>query len=174
MLNRKGFTMVEVLIAVFVITIGVVGSYIILQQIFANTFVSSSRLTAAYLAKEGFEIVRNVRDSNWVAGNDWDTNLIKNSPPGFNGCDLSEAPPRFCEADHTDTALTSLSSSGDPNPLTLNGSYLYGAGADTKFSRTIEVKSLTADSARVIITISWEEQGNSHSITVEGLLYDWR
>ena len=44
MLNKKfqkAFTMVEVLIAIFVVTIGVVGSYIILQQIFVNTFISS-------------------------------------------------------------------------------------------------------------------------------------
>ena len=166
MLNKRGFTMVEVLIAIFVVTIGVVGSYIILQQIFVNTFISSSRLTAAYLAKEGFEIVRNVRDSNWIAGNDWDE--------GLDSCDPGGAPAKFCEADYSETTLTSTDLIDDPRPLRLNGMYGYGAGTDTKFSRKIEIEELTPDSLKVKITISWSGQGSSHSLVVEGFLYDWR
>ena len=177
MLNKKfqkAFTMVEVLIAIFVVAIGVVGSYIILQQIFVNTFISSSRLTAAYLAKEGFEIVRNVRDSNWVARNDWNRGLVENNPPGFDGCDPAGITNRFCEADYADTTLTPISTGDDPNLLKLNGMYGYGAGANTKFFRKIEIEELAPDSLRVTITISWNGQGSSHSLIVEGFLYDWR
>ena len=61
-----GFTILELIMAIFVMTVGVLGAYAVVQQIIVYTLVSSSRLTAAYLAQEGIEIVRNIRDTNWL------------------------------------------------------------------------------------------------------------
>lgn len=70
-MNNRGFTILELLAAIVVVSIGVLGAYSVAQKIFANTFVSANRLTAAYLAQEGVEIVRNTRDTNWIEGVDW-------------------------------------------------------------------------------------------------------
>lgn len=72
---NKGFTVLEVLIAILVISIGVLGTYSVIQNIISETFSSTYRLTAAYLAKEGIETVRNTRDTNWLEEENWDNGL---------------------------------------------------------------------------------------------------
>jgi len=76
---KKGFTILELMIAVVVISIGVLGAYSVVQQIFSITFISSTRLTSAYLAQEGIEKTRNTRDANWLQGNDWDDGIVNKS-----------------------------------------------------------------------------------------------
>ena len=75
MLNKKSFTLIEVIVAIFLITVGAGGAFILIQRTIAFTDIISSQLTATYLAQEGIEMVRNARDSNWLAGNEWDLNL---------------------------------------------------------------------------------------------------
>jgi prepilin-type N-terminal cleavage/methylation domain-containing protein len=73
--NYKGFTLIEVVVAVFVLTIGVLAVFNVVQNITVYSRVSSSRLTAVYLVQEGIELVRNRRDSNWLTGGiDWEAN----------------------------------------------------------------------------------------------------
>ncbi len=84
MWNKKkkceGFTILEILIAMLVITIGGLAAYAMVQQIVFSTFSSSYRLTAAYLAKEGIENVRNIRDTNWLQeAPNWYDGLIGDS-----------------------------------------------------------------------------------------------
>ena len=88
MLNRiktnqykiRGFTLVEVIVVVFVITIGLLAVFNIIQNITIFSRLAASRLTAVYLAQEGIELVRNQRDTNWLEGVDWDN--------GLTGCEL--------------------------------------------------------------------------------------
>src|SRR3989338_10456135 len=71
---EKGFTLIEVIVAVFVLTIGVVGVFALVNQTMAASSILTSRLIAAYLAQEGIEIARNIRDGNFLeAGEpDWE------------------------------------------------------------------------------------------------------
>lgn len=66
--TKNGFTILEVLITMLVVTIGGVAAYAMVQQIVFSTISSSYRLTAAFLAKEGIENIRNIRDTNWLQG----------------------------------------------------------------------------------------------------------
>jgi len=76
-----GFTLIEVVVAIFVLIVGVVGVFTAIQNITFSSQINSSKLTAAYLAQEGIELVRNKRDSNWLAGETWDSDL----PSGTKG-----------------------------------------------------------------------------------------
>ena len=78
--KNRGFTILEVLVAVFIITVGGLAVYTMVQQIVFDTFASSYRLTAAYLAKERIEFIRNIRDTNWLEGSDWDLGISNNTP----------------------------------------------------------------------------------------------
>lgn len=75
----RGFTILELLAAILVIAIGVLSAYTVTQQIIAYTFSSASRLTGAYLAKEGIEIIRNIRDTNWLEGAYWRDGIFNTS-----------------------------------------------------------------------------------------------
>ena len=75
--NGVGFTLIEVIMAIFLITIGAGGAFTIIQRTLAFTSVVSSQLTASYLAQEGIENIRNMRDGNWLTqrsnpGRTWD------------------------------------------------------------------------------------------------------
>ncbi len=72
---NKGFTLLEVIVAILVIVVGVLAAFNVVQNIVSYTFQTGSRLTAAYLAMEGIEEVRNIRDTNWLEGEEWDNGI---------------------------------------------------------------------------------------------------
>lgn len=73
--NLGGFTIIEVLAAIFVLTVGMIGVLTVIQQTMAQIETLNERLIAIYFAQEGIEIVRNIRDGNWLAETTWDNNL---------------------------------------------------------------------------------------------------
>lgn len=139
--------MVEVMGAILVIGIGVAASYYIVQQIISYTFASSSRLTAAYLAEEGVEIVRNIRDTNWVSNNVWNAGLGSGT----------------YQADYNNYSLSGYA-----------GSYAkYSTGTNSKFQRRISLANQIDGSIKVTVDVMWQELGSVKTLTVQSYLYGW-
>ena len=157
-MTKTGFTMMELIVAIFVITTGIVGVLSLVTQTIYSATYSSNKLIAAYLAQEGIEIVRNIRDTNWLQGLSWNNGL---------GVSVYEA----------DYKASSLSFFGG-NPLnleTLTGYYGYGAGDATKFTRKITISNgPIGDSLNVKVEVSWQEKGNTHSLEAQENLYNWK
>jgi len=65
-MNNKSFTILEVILAIFILTVGVFASFSLIQQSLVATSLNESKLAAYYLAQEGLEIIRNIRDNNWL------------------------------------------------------------------------------------------------------------
>ncbi|PIZ89621.1 MAG: hypothetical protein COX89_00565 [Candidatus Nealsonbacteria bacterium CG_4_10_14_0_2_um_filter_37_10] len=84
-IKNKSFTLIEVLVAVSVLIIGVLGVFTVVQNITFSAQINSSKLAATYLAQEGLELVKNQRDSNWLAGSPWDSNLQSSTETGLLG-----------------------------------------------------------------------------------------
>jgi prepilin-type N-terminal cleavage/methylation domain-containing protein len=79
--NNKGFTLIEVVMATFIIAVGTLGVFGLLQRTISANSATSSRMAASYLAQEGIENVRNQRDSNWLKqrsdpGLAWDDGIV--------------------------------------------------------------------------------------------------
>src|SRR3989344_6798261 len=64
--SARGFTLVEVIVAIFVVTVGIGGVFAFLQSTLFSGITLENQLIAPYLAQEGVEIVRNIRDTNYV------------------------------------------------------------------------------------------------------------
>jgi len=159
-MNKCGFTLVEVLTAIFVILVGIVGALAVIQQTITYTALSSSRLVASYLAQEGIEIVRNIRDGNWLEEAAWDD--------GLGGGDW--------EADYTTQELTDTYD-GDFLNIDSNGFYSYSAGSPTKFKRKITIVSDLDGSdprLRVSVLVEWQQVGKNNQVTAQEYLYNWR
>jgi len=85
--NNKGQGLVEMVIALAVIVTGVIGALSLAVSALSSSKESETRIIAANLAREGIEVARNIRDSNWLAGcpsksqageaYDWDNNMDK-------------------------------------------------------------------------------------------------
>jgi hypothetical protein len=64
--KRKAETLLEVIVAIFILTLGSgAATVLIVSAMRANTF-SKDNLIALNLAVEGIEAVRNIRDTNWI------------------------------------------------------------------------------------------------------------
>jgi len=153
-----GFTILEVIIAILVVTIGVLSVYTAIQQIVSYTHHSASRLTAVHLGEEGIEIVRNIRDTNWLKGIAWNNGLGSGA----------------WEADYN--TIQQLSDTYDDDFLNLeaaSGFYGYGPGSRTNFKRKITITPV-GDTLEISVEVRWEYKGNTYGpITVQEILYNW-
>jgi len=169
--KMKSFTLIEVLVAIFLITVGIAAALIVINQTTIFTQVTSSRLVASYLAQEGIEIVKNIRDSNFlkihkgiIAEEHW--------IDGLTGCEGG------CEADYDDSGLVSAD-----RYLKINGGfYNYDSGTDTVFKRKITIFDLLdlddppdgiPDQMKVQVLVSWQERGREHQVIAQENLYKW-
>ena len=84
--HKSGFTLIEVLTALFVLTMGMVGVTALLTRTASFTAGVNSTLTASFLSQEGLEIARNTRDTNFLKIRkglpvQWDNGLAQGDPP---------------------------------------------------------------------------------------------
>lgn len=174
---QKGFTLLEVFIAIAVLTIGIGGVFLLVRQTISFGSGTSLKLTATYLSQEGLEIVRNIRDTNFLKihkgqGGTWTT--------GLTGCASG------CEADYNDTSLMAFGNrflkqaevQGQDNYRL----YTYDSGLDSLFVRKITiVPGGTAeppcpgnsDLLCVSVEVSWQERGRSNTVQAATKLYNW-
>lgn len=145
----------EIMVAVSIMTIGIVGIYAIVPRVVSITAEQNNKFIASQLSREGIEIVRNIRDSNWLERVNWDNGLT----------DCSGG----CEIDYDDLALVSFQ--GRYLKIDSNEFYNYQDGQDTKFKRKITITPDT-DILNVKVEINWLGKGSPFEI--EENLYNWR
>ena len=178
--KNKGFTFLELLGAIFVISIGILAVYGVVSRIISYSSAFRSKLIAAYLAQEGIEIVRNIRDSNWLRGQ---TNLNFNWNDGL--------PEGDYEADYTATTFENADSaqctedgycrySGNFLKYDEDNGYNYTStsGTPTKFKRKISIsyadKNTDGEEEIIVtVTVEWQEKGERKTITATEILYNW-
>jgi len=177
-ISPKGFTLLEVILAITVLTIAVGGSFTLISQTLASVSVVQSKLTASYLTQEGIELVKNIRDNNWLKFQPWDQGLEE----------------RDYEADYDDLSLTECSSPCDYDhdynlhflKIPDQGFYNYDLGDPTIFKRKITISNKEdldkdpekdpeekPDRLKVSVEVLWKEKGKTHSITAQEYLYNW-
>jgi len=160
--NLGGFTLLEVMIAIFFITVGVLGVFTLIQQTITFAAISSSRLVAAYLGQEGIEIVRNIRDGNWLEQR---TNPEISWNAGLAAGDW--------EADYNSQELTQ-SYGGNFLNLDTKGFYSYAPGTQTKFKRKITILAEGTETLKVSVLVEWSERARTYQFIVQENLYQWR
>jgi prepilin-type N-terminal cleavage/methylation domain-containing protein len=86
--EKTGFTLLETLIALSVVSVGIMAAFTLSLANLNTARDNYERILAANLAREGVELVRNIRDSNWLkmeANEDCDS-----AAPGLQLCDWDE------------------------------------------------------------------------------------
>jgi prepilin-type N-terminal cleavage/methylation domain-containing protein len=161
---KSGFTLVEIIVVLFVISLGLVGVLTLIIQSIQSQSYNKNNLVAYQLAQEGIELVRKTRDSNWKETLEFNASLV----PGEYYMDYLDAVPNDASA--------------DPDNLTIlrqdaNGFYFHGpsgSGDHSGFSRRLIIEDLDADSFRVIARISWYDHDRFYEYDLETVLYDWK
>lgn len=167
-ISQKSFTLLEVILAITVLTIATGGSFILISQIIASSSIAQSRLTAAYLTQEGIELVKNIRDNNWLQGNDWDE--------GLGG----ETEDTYYEADSNRYNLIPCvfsCATVDLRFLKISDFYNYDFGDPTIFKRKITISKEVDKPFRLKVSVEvfWTDKGETYpSIVAQEYLYNWK
>ena len=66
-MNMKGFTLIETMVAVTILTLAVAGPMMTANRAIVASQIARSELTASYLAQEGIEYIRAMRDNEYLA-----------------------------------------------------------------------------------------------------------
>jgi len=161
-LNKKfttGMTLVEVLIAGMLLALGLVPVFYFSSHSLVLAQSARTTFTAGLLAQEGLEVIRTIRDDNWIAGRDFDV--------GLTDCDSG------CRVQWDSTSVLSLGTDIALLVDSTNQIYQYNSGSTTSYMRTITIDNSISNAMRVQSKVDWRDQGGAHTFTAEAFLYDW-
>lgn len=164
----KGFSLIELMVCVLIISIGLIGVLSLVMQNIQAQSINKNALIASQLAQEGIELVRNVRDSNWlITDNDWDEDIVSD---GSYAIDYRGR----------DYIINTSESVGEKLYINTNGYYTHDSvgNSSTIFSRLISVNKVEITSTSTYLdiksTVQWKERGSDHNYVAEVYLYDWK
>ncbi|MDO8557933.1 MAG: prepilin-type N-terminal cleavage/methylation domain-containing protein [bacterium] len=93
---KNGFSLIETIIALFVLTVGATGAFIVISKTIHISPAVRQEIIAANLAQEGIEVVRNIRDNTLLQISDaikqtgipptnpqWNDDIPATGPVGF-------------------------------------------------------------------------------------------
>ena len=161
--RKNGFTMIEMIAALFVVSMGIMGVFSLVSQTISYISITSSRLTAIYLSQEGMEIIRNIRDSNFLKINkgeegNWDDGLS-------NG--------QYYNFDYESQSVPDNTNCSGNNYLDISGDFYkcFGSG---RFQRKAQITKIPEENKiEVKVEVSWQERGRTHKVVAREDLYQW-
>ena len=159
--HQKGFSLLEVIIAMFIASVGLVGILSLANMSLKGSSLSKNRLIASGLAQEGIEVVRDIRKSN-VNWGDWEW---------YDSIATSTV--RDYRVQYDSTSLT-IPYSGAYLKINANGLYQYDSGPETLFKRKITLKKISYKEVKVVVKVEWQIKGNSHELIAEDRLWNWK
>lgn len=168
----SGFTLIETLVGIFVIVTALTAAFTAAHTSLKSAQRARDQVTAFYLTQEGYELIKNVRDSNvqerdpssdyWMNGL---TQCIGNPCriSAFNGSNkvkdtitTSDAEAKFLQSDVTKE-------------------FRYdGSGIETRFSRSFTVTLAAPNEIRVDMTVEWTHGNANLSFETSEYISNWR
>ncbi|MFA6514629.1 MAG: type II secretion system protein [Patescibacteria group bacterium] len=159
--NKPGFTLIEIIAVLFIVSLGLVGVLSLIIQNIQGQNLNKNNIIAYQLAQEGVEFVRKVRDTNWN-NNDpvWDNYLA----PGSYYMDYLDETPN----------LLTVDSQGDLYK-DIDGFYVHGGGVtQTNFNRIIEITSTSTYSIVIHSRVSWMDHKQNYEYDLAATLFNWK
>lgn len=145
-MKNKAFTLIEVVMSVAIISVLLTAVYgLIITTINANQR-NIHTFQATMLANEGLEVVRYMRDSNWLQNYSWDKGLESGT---MNLREIERSP--FWETSVQEEVIDI-------------------------YTREIELQEVADQSGvmEVIARVTWDERGIERDITLSTYISDWK
>jgi type II secretory pathway pseudopilin PulG len=199
---QGGQTLLEAIVAIGVLSTAIVAALSLAVASLAAEQVSLDQVTAGNLAREGIEVVRLMRDGNWLANREWDDGLYD----AAGSLDYDGAPrfdPQagtwafaFGVDQLTDAgAIVYRHTGGDGGAvvgLFRQASAAPGGAVDSGFRRLVTMNPICEDASgnlavitsgtcpadgkvgvQALSSVRWQSAGRVHELTVEERMYDW-
>jgi len=169
--TRKGFTIVESLVAIAILTAVIIGVTSAVQRGLSSYIFSKDQIVAFYLAQEGFEGLRNVRDENRLNNRDWLTAIAQNSSdPCYYGNACTNSPVES-------SVLTPCIGIGACPILRQDTSTKFfgynGSWPETIYVREITLGVVSATEVTVTVKVTWNKGGVTRVFKARENLFNW-
>lgn len=164
--QKRGFSLLEVMMAVLIIGIGMIGVSSLIVQNIQVQYINKNVLIASQLAQEGLELTRNARDENWLtSGNDWDENISDGSANYTFTIDYLK---------NINDTVNSVDEDGAKLYINSDDFYTHISTGNTEigFYRLITVND-QVNYLEIKCTVQWKERERIHDYTAETVLYNW-
>lgn len=180
--ESRGFTIVETLVAITILTVSIVGPMYAIRGALVTSYTARDKLIATSLAQESIELIRHIRDNNYLytlehpsSPKVWTENL-----DNLDCYSASVTNTHFCVTDSTEnTVVNQIQDCNEPcGPLYISATNLYtqanASGAKlTTFYRTVQLYEPRPDEVRMAVKVTWKTNNVEYSITVTDVIYNW-
>ena len=186
-MSTKGFTLIETLVAIAILTLSVAGPLLVASRALVSAQIAQEQLTASYLAQEGIEYVRMMRDDEYLAayqdgGSTVSSTAWSNFVSGTGSASIAQCVSVACTLDPINSALQPCGGMGMsacsslPLYVESNGLYTQVATGNTKtpYVRTIQATPLSATEEKIVSTVLWVSHGQTYSVSVDDHLTAWQ
>jgi prepilin-type N-terminal cleavage/methylation domain-containing protein len=168
---QKGFTLVETLVAIALLIVVITGAYTAAQAGLSGAILSKEEVAAFYLAQEGVEEIRNLRDNNGLAGSNWLTGIAQQAT---DNCFYGKA----CYVDATTNTVSTCSTPESCPTMrqdSVTGLYGYNSSWDlSPFTRTITLTQINSEEVSVLVTVTWSKGALNRSFHVRENILNWQ
>lgn len=174
--KQGGFTLIETFVAIFVMMMAIVAPMSIVSKALSSARYAKEQVTAFYLAQEGIELVRNIRDNNAISKTGlWNEGALGNSASGSeNVCYAASG----CQIDAKNLTVQNCTGACPVLNIDTNGIYTYGTVGTTpsQFTRTIQIRKLNSTEINISSTVLWTSStlGGTRSFTITDNLLNWQ
>ncbi|MFA5936775.1 MAG: prepilin-type N-terminal cleavage/methylation domain-containing protein [Candidatus Paceibacterota bacterium] len=170
-----GFTLVETLVAVSIFSVSVIALMSFLATNISNTGYAKNKIIAAYLAQEGIEYIRNMRDTYVLYPTNnggWTSFKAKISPcTSSNGCGYDKS-----IAETSPGSIFQCSEHASRCKLYKDDHGGYGRDTtedDSGFTSVISQEIIGPEEIKIYVTVSWEQGTMTYDITLAEDLFNW-
>ncbi|OGI57150.1 hypothetical protein A3B85_03405 [Candidatus Nomurabacteria bacterium RIFCSPHIGHO2_02_FULL_37_13] len=184
----KGFTLVETLVAISIFTTSILALLVILSGSISNTGYAKKKIIASYLAQEGIEYIRNMRDTFVLYGATsqagWNAFNTKVAGPSGNtvcasadGCyfgDLNAGD--FTNPSQPMAGIAVTACVGACPELKYDittGKYNYTTGASSGYIRKIIVSPISVYETKISSTVYWTQGSGNYNMVFSENLFNW-
>lgn len=181
--NNKGFTLVESLVAIAILTVAILGTFTAVQGSLRSSSMVKDRIIAFYMTQEAMEYIKNIRDenillsiatpsTNWLKG----LSAVSTDPCWYGVAGVGQ---KTCRIDVGAASPNNIVACSGSCPVLNRSSttdllgYTSGTGwVPTNFTRSIQLTNVANNEVAVTITISWTAKGVTQNFQIKQLLFN--
>lgn len=167
--NKRGFTILETLVAITILMLAIVGPLTASQKSLVASLYAKDQIVAAYLAQDAMEYLKNTRDTTLSGGtfSDWVT--LYSVCTSANPCSIDTYLATFLQCGNAcliyDRGDRYTNSSASPGKATIYSRSFY-------LDRTAAATSDASNEVRVVVRVYWTNSRTPNEVLLESQFFN--